>query len=86
MDSAAPPAPPLTRARPREHHEKGKGRWDRIKVGVNGYGVIGKRVADAVHAQPDMQLTGVADIITDWRIRSAARLTPTHGNRTWAAS
>ena len=23
---------------------------DRIKVGVNGYGVIGKRVADAVHA------------------------------------
>ncbi|WP_248243417.1 hypothetical protein [Microbacterium kunmingense] len=48
--------------------------------------MIGKRVADAVHAQPDMQLTGVADIITDWRIRSAARLTPTRGNRTSAAS
>jgi glyceraldehyde-3-phosphate dehydrogenase (NAD(P)) len=49
---------------------------DRIKVGVNGYGVIGKRVADAVHAQPDMQLTGVADIVTDWRIQSAVPRLP----------
>ena len=49
---------------------------DRIRVGVNGYGVIGKRVADAVHAQPDMQLTGVADIITDWRIQSAVPRLP----------
>ncbi|MFK8212036.1 type II glyceraldehyde-3-phosphate dehydrogenase [Haloferax volcanii] len=31
-----------------------------IRVGVNGYGTIGKRVADAVHAQPDMELIGVA--------------------------
>jgi len=31
-----------------------------IRVGVNGYGTIGKRVADAVRLQPDMQLTGVA--------------------------
>ena len=49
---------------------------DRIRVGVNGYGVIGERVADAVHAQPDMQLTGVADIITDWRIQSAVPRLP----------
>lgn len=49
---------------------------DRIRVGVNGYGVIGKRVADAVHAQPDMQLTGVADIVTDWRIQSAVPRLP----------
>jgi glyceraldehyde-3-phosphate dehydrogenase (NAD(P)) len=41
-------------------------------VAVVGYGVIGKRVADAVLLQPDMELTGVADIVTDWRIRSAA--------------
>ena len=31
-----------------------------IKVGVNGYGTIGKRVADAVRAQPDMEVVGVA--------------------------
>ena len=45
---------------------------NKTKVAVNGYGVIGKRVADAVQLQPDMELIGVADIITDWRIRSAA--------------
>ena len=44
---------------------------NKTKVAVNGYGVIGKRVADAVQLQPDMELVGVADIITDWRIRSA---------------
>jgi glyceraldehyde-3-phosphate dehydrogenase (NAD(P)) len=31
-----------------------------IQVGINGYGTIGKRVADAVEAQPDMELVGVA--------------------------
>ncbi|SFF86471.1 glyceraldehyde 3-phosphate dehydrogenase (NAD(P)+) [Halopelagius inordinatus] len=31
-----------------------------IEVGVNGYGTIGKRVADAVDSQPDMELVGVA--------------------------
>ena len=31
-----------------------------IRVGINGYGTIGKRVADAVHAQPDMDVVGVA--------------------------
>jgi glyceraldehyde-3-phosphate dehydrogenase (NAD(P)+) (phosphorylating) len=30
-----------------------------IKVGVNGYGVIGRRVADAVRKQKDMELVGV---------------------------
>lgn len=43
-----------------------------IRVAVNGYGVIGKRVADAVAAQPDMTLVGVADVATDWRTRTAA--------------
>lgn len=32
----------------------------RVRVGVLGYGVIGKRVADAVQLQPDMEVTGVA--------------------------
>lgn len=31
-----------------------------IKVAVNGYGTIGKRVADAVAAQPDMEIVGVS--------------------------
>ena len=41
----------------------------RIRVAVNGYGVIGKRVADAVRSQEDMTLVGVADVTTDWRTR-----------------
>ena len=45
-----------------------------VRVAVVGYGVIGKRVADAVALQPDMQLAGVADIATDWRLRVAAAL------------
>ena len=31
-----------------------------IKVAINGYGTIGKRVADAVTAQPDMEVIGVS--------------------------
>ena len=41
------------------------------RVAVNGYGVIGKRVADAVAAMPDMELVGVADVASDWRIQTA---------------
>jgi glyceraldehyde-3-phosphate dehydrogenase (NAD(P)) len=43
----------------------------RVRVGVNGYGVIGKRVADAVALQDDMELVGVADVGHDYRIRVA---------------
>ncbi|MHB0935672.1 MAG: type II glyceraldehyde-3-phosphate dehydrogenase [Armatimonadota bacterium] len=42
-----------------------------IHVAVNGYGVIGKRVADAVAVQDDMTLVGVADVTFDYRIRVA---------------
>ena len=31
-----------------------------IKVAINGYGTIGKRVADAVSSQPDMEIIGVS--------------------------
>ncbi len=41
------------------------------RVAVNGYGVIGKRVADAVTLQDDMELIGVADVVSDYRIRLA---------------
>ena len=42
-----------------------------ISVGVVGYGAIGRRVADAVQLQSDMQLAGVADVAADWRIAQA---------------
>lgn len=45
----------------------------KILVAINGYGVIGKRVADAVAAQPDMELVGVADVAADWRPGVAVR-------------
>ncbi len=44
----------------------------KVKVAVNGYGVIGKRVADAVVRQDDMELLGVSDVTYDYRIRVAA--------------
>ena len=43
----------------------------RIRVAVNGYGVIGKRIADAVVVQDDMELVGVADVVSDWRVKVA---------------
>lgn len=46
----------------------------KIKVAVNGYGVIGRRVADAVTLQEDMILVGISDVATDWRIKSSQRL------------
>ncbi len=41
------------------------------KIALIGYGVIGKRVADAVALQDDMELSGACDVISDWRIRTA---------------
>ncbi|HUG42256.1 MAG TPA: type II glyceraldehyde-3-phosphate dehydrogenase [Longimicrobiales bacterium] len=43
----------------------------KVRVAVNGYGVIGKRVADAVAVQDDMVLAGIADVATDWRVAVA---------------
>lgn len=45
----------------------------KTRVAVNGYGVIGKRVAEAVARQDDMELAGVADVATDWRPRMATQ-------------
>ena len=47
---------------------------NKIRVAVNGYGVIGKRVADAVRVQPDMILTGISDVVSDYRVQTAAVL------------
>ena len=43
----------------------------KVRVAVNGYGVIGKRIADAIAIQDDMELVGVADVVSDWRIKVA---------------
>lgn len=44
-----------------------------VRVAINGYGLIGKRVADAVRLQPDMTLVGVADVASDYRIKVLSR-------------
>lgn len=41
-----------------------------VRVAINGYGVIGKRVASAVQRQDDMRLIGVSDVACDWRMRT----------------
>jgi len=43
----------------------------KIKVGVVGYGTIGKRVSDAVILQDDMELVGITGNSYNFRIRSA---------------
>ena len=44
-----------------------------IKVGVVGYGTIGKRVADAILLQDDMNLVGVTANTYNYRIKTAAQ-------------
>ncbi|MWV64660.1 type II glyceraldehyde-3-phosphate dehydrogenase [Halorubrum sp. JWXQ-INN 858] len=43
------------------------------RVGVNGYGTIGKRVADAVAAQPDMEVVGVTKTRPNFEADTARR-------------
>ncbi|MDW7672803.1 MAG: type II glyceraldehyde-3-phosphate dehydrogenase [Bacillota bacterium] len=54
----------------------------KVRVAVNGYGVIGKRIADAVLLQDDMELAGICDVIHDYRIRIAVE----KGYKVFAAS
>jgi glyceraldehyde-3-phosphate dehydrogenase (NAD(P)) len=44
------------------------------RVAINGYGVIGTRVAAAVRAQPDMELVGISDIADNYRIKTGVLL------------
>src|SRR5438132_12231162 len=39
------------------------------RVGVNGFGVISKRVAEAVSQQKDMKLSGVSDVVADYQVK-----------------
>ncbi len=45
----------------------------KVKVAVNGYGTIGKRVADAVSKQDDMELVGVTKTKPDFEAKLAAK-------------
>jgi glyceraldehyde-3-phosphate dehydrogenase (NAD(P)) len=45
---------------------------DKVKVAINGYGTIGKRVADAVAFQDDMALVGIAKTKPDYEAFAAA--------------
>jgi glyceraldehyde-3-phosphate dehydrogenase (NAD(P)) len=42
-----------------------------INVAVNGYSVIGRRLADAVVSQPDMKLVGVSKVKADYKAMRA---------------
>jgi glyceraldehyde-3-phosphate dehydrogenase (NAD(P)) len=42
-----------------------------VRVGINGYGTIGKRVADAVAKQPDMRVVGIAKTRPSFEARTA---------------
>ena len=43
----------------------------KARVAIVGYGVIGRRVADAVRLQPDMEVVGVAGRPTSFSLRDA---------------
>ncbi|MEM4829587.1 MAG: glyceraldehyde-3-phosphate dehydrogenase, partial [Zestosphaera sp.] len=45
----------------------------KVRVGVNGYGTIGKRVAWAISLQPDMELVGVVKTKPNWETLSAVK-------------
>ena len=44
----------------------------KIKVAINGYGTIGKRVADAVALQDDMEIIGISKTRPNFEARTAA--------------
>ena len=44
----------------------------KVKVAVNGYGTIGKRVADAVALQDDMEVIGISKTRPNFEARTAA--------------
>ncbi len=50
-----------------------KKRSKMIKVGINGYGTIGKRVADAVSKQDDMEIVGVTKTRPTWEAKNAIK-------------
>lgn len=51
----------------------GRIKMGKVRIGINGYGVIGKRIADAVVLQDDMELVGVTVRTPDYRLFPALK-------------
>ena len=47
-----------------------------VKVAINGYGTIGKRVADAITMQDDMEVVGVTKRRPTYEARMAVTVVP----------
>lgn len=47
-----------------------------FKIGINGFGTIGRRISTAVQKQKDMRLIGVSDITPSWKVHYASINTP----------
>jgi glyceraldehyde-3-phosphate dehydrogenase (NAD(P)) len=45
----------------------------KVRVGVNGYGTIGKRIADAIENQEDMEVVGVTKTKPDFEAKNAVK-------------
>jgi len=54
----------------------------KVKVAINGYGTIGKRVADAVSLQDDMEVVGVTKTRPDFEAKIAAKRYPLYVAKT----
>lgn len=52
-----------------------EGRVTKAKVGVSGFGTIGKRVAEAVSMQDDMKLVGISEVAPTIAVRANAART-----------
>ena len=48
----------------------------KVKVGINGYGTIGKRVATAVNQQDDMEIVGVTKTRPSYEAKLAVEKYP----------
>ena len=46
----------------------------KAKIAVNGYGTIGKRVADAIRAQDDMEVIGISKTKSNYEAAVAHQL------------
>ncbi|MBO7205587.1 MAG: glyceraldehyde-3-phosphate dehydrogenase, partial [Candidatus Methanomethylophilaceae archaeon] len=45
----------------------------KVKVGINGYGTIGKRVATAVNQQDDMEIVGITKTRPTYEAKDAVK-------------
>ena len=46
---------------------------EKVNIGINGYGTIGKRITDAINAQDDMEVVGVTKTRPSYEARVAIK-------------